>query len=84
MSPTHPVEFSHFLRIPDYGDLQRKLCTFVLLPEDNGDQDPGFNPPDLRVMVRMGDVELSDESHQERLDLDDANQEVSASLGRGE
>ena len=34
----------------------------------------------MRVMVRLGDIELSDESYQESLDLDDANQEADLSV----
>ena len=46
----------------------------MLLSEDQGDLHSSPCPPDLRAMVRMGDIELSDESYQERLYLDYATQ----------
>ena len=44
----------------------------MLFSEDYGDQQARFDALDLRVMVRMRDIELLDESHQERLHLYDA------------
>ena len=68
---------SHYLyclHIPDCCDLQRKLCAFVLLSEDQGDFHPSSCPPDLWVMVRVGDIKLLEDSHQECLYLNDTTQ----------
>jgi len=44
----------------------------VLLPEDDRGHQSGFGSLNLRLVVRIGDLELSDESHQECLHLDHA------------
>ena len=62
----------HHLHIPNSGDLQRELRAFVFFPEDRGGQHWGSEPPYLRLMIRVRDVELSDKSHQERLHLNHA------------
>jgi len=54
----------------------------VFFSEDHGDHQPSFDPLDLRVMVRMGDVESLDESYQEYLHLDDTTQELDLSIPR--
>jgi len=46
----------------------------VLFSEDYGGHQSGFGPLDLRVVVRMGDVEHPYQSYQEGLHLDDAIQ----------
>ena len=66
---------SHRSRIRlDGSDLQRELRALIFLPEDHGDQHSEFCRPDLRMMIRMVNIELSDQSHQERLCLHDAIQ----------
>ena len=70
----------YHLHIPDSGDLQRELRAFVFFSEDQGEHYSGSCPPDLRLMVRMGDVESWDQSHQERLHLYDAIQKPSFSV----
>ena len=49
-----------YLCVPNGGDFQRKLRAFVLLSDDQGDLQSGSCPPDLRVVVRKGDIELPD------------------------
>ena len=73
---------SRHSRISDSSDLQRELRAFTLLPSDQGNQVSEFGHPDLRVMIRREDVELSDQSHQERLHLDDAIREAGLSVSR--
>ena len=46
----------------------------MLLSEDHGHLHSGSCPPDLRQMIRLVDIELSDESHQESLDLHETEQ----------
>jgi len=50
--------------------------------DDGGHQYSGSASPDLGLMVRMGNVELSDYSHQEGLHLEDTIQKVVLSLPR--
>ena len=78
MSPKREPGSWHNLRAPDSSNLQWELRAFILLSEDEGSQRPVSHPTDLRMVIRRGDIKLSDQSHQERLDLDDAIQEVSA------
>lgn len=54
----------------------------MLLSDDDGNHHSRSGPLDLRVVVRVGDVELSDESHQERLHLDHAIQDAGFSVPR--
>ena len=49
----------------------------MLLPEDyGGHQYSGSASPDLGLVVRMGNVELSDQGHQESLHLEDTIQKA--------
>lgn len=64
----------HYLRTPNSGNLQRELRAFVLLSKDQGAHHSSFGPLDLWMMVRGGDIELLDQGHKERLDLDNATQ----------
>ena len=59
-SPGGQSGYLHQLHIPNGSDLQRKLRVFVLFSEDNGGHQPGSGGPDLRLMVRVRDVEFSD------------------------
>ena len=68
--------------VPDSSYLQRELRAFILLPEDQRNQHPGLSSLDLRMMIRGGYVELGDQSHQERLQLDDATREPDFSVRR--
>ena len=52
----------------------------MFLSEDQGDLHSGSCPPDLWLVVRLGDIELPDESHQERLYLHEAAQRVVLSI----
>lgn len=52
----------------------------MFFSEDYWGQYSKFGPPYLRMMIRMGDVELSDYSHQECLHLDDPIQEAVLSV----
>jgi len=52
----------------------------VLLSEDHGDLHSGSCPPDLWQVVRLGEIEVSDDSDQERLDLHDATQRAILSV----
>jgi len=61
----------HHLRTTNGGDFQWKSRAFVFLPKDHRNQQSGFDRPDLRVIVRMRDIELSDDGYQERLHLND-------------
>ena len=65
------------LRIPNGSDLQRELCALMFFSEDYWSHQSGLGPLDLRLVIREGDVELSDESHQERLNLDHPVKRVS-------
>jgi len=64
--------------------LQRELGAFVFFSKYHRNQQTRFNAPDLRVMFRVGDVELSDESHQERLYLDDPAQKLVFNVPEGD
>lgn len=70
-SPTNQSGSLCHLHIPDGSYLQRKLCPFVLFSDNHGNRQAGFDAPDLWAMVRMRDIELLNESHQECLDLYD-------------
>jgi len=59
------------LHVPDDSNLQRESRAFVLFSEDHRDQQSGFYPSDLRVIVRKRDIKLSDEGREECLHLDD-------------
>ena len=80
MSPTQPIGSLHHLHIPDSGYLQRELATFILLSEDQRGRCSSFGPLDLRVMIRLRDVEFPDQSYHECLHLDDAIQGVVLSV----
>lgn len=80
MSPTETTNFLRYSRISNGSDLQRELWPFILLTEDQWGEGPGLDPPDLRVMIRLGNVELSDQSHQECLHLDNTIQEAALSI----
>ena len=55
----------------------------MLLSNDDGDHHSRSDLPDLRVVIRMGDIEPSDDGHQKRLHLDHAIREADFSvLGR--
>ena len=46
----------------------------MFLPDDYGGHQSGFDSLELGLVVCKGDIELPDESHQERLHLDDTIQ----------
>ena len=77
MSPENPTSF---LFIPNDGDLQRELRPFVFFSEDYGGHQSEPGPPNLWAAVRMRDVVLSEERHQERLHLDHAIQNAALSV----
>jgi len=52
----------------------------VFLSEDYGGHQSEPGPPNLWAAVRMRDVELSEEGHQERLHLDHAIQRAALSV----
>ena len=68
------------LRVPDSTDFQRELRALVLLSEDHRNLHSGPCPPDLWQVVRLTDIEVSDENHQERLDLHETTQRVILSV----
>jgi len=70
----------HCLCILDSSYLQGKLRALVFLSKDHGGHKSESGPPNLGVVVRMGDIELSDEGHQERLHLDHAIQKALLSV----
>jgi len=74
--------FPYYLHIPDTRDLQRELRALIFFSEDQGEHHPGFGPPDLRLMVRIRDIKLSDKGHQERLHLDDTIKKPVFSVSR--
>jgi len=49
-----------YLRDPNSSNSQWELRAFVLLSKDQGSHHSSLGPPDLRVMVRLGDIELLD------------------------
>jgi len=52
----------------------------VFLPEDYGSHQSEPGPPNLWVVIRRGDIELLEESDQERLHLDHTIQKTSLSV----
>ena len=54
----------------------------MLLSEDHGDHQSRSAPLDLGLMVCMRNVELSYQSHQERLYFEDTTQRVVVSVSR--
>ena len=74
----------HNLGVSNDSDLQRELRALVLLSEDQGDLHSWPCPPDLWQVVCLGDIKLSNESHQECLDLHEPTwRAVFSVLGRG-
>ena len=67
-SQPDPPRFMH----SNSSEFQRELRTSVPLSEDDGDRHSGSGPPHLRVAIRMGDIEPSDDGRQRRLHLDRA------------
>ena len=55
-----------------WGDLERQLRSLVFLSLNDGGGDPRSPPPNLRNIVWETELELPDESNQERVHLDDA------------
>ena len=47
----------------------------MFLSKDQGDLHSRSCPPDLRLVVRVRDVEFSDQSHQEGLHLNEADKQ---------
>jgi len=83
LQPSQSGCLLHHLCTPNGTDLQRELHAIILLSEDNGNQQSRSVPLDLGLMVRMGNVELSYESHHEGLNLKDTIQKAVFSLPGG-
>jgi hypothetical protein len=54
------------------GDLEWQLGSLVFLSHNDRNDQPRSPPPDLRTIIREGELELSDECDHERVHLDNA------------
>ena len=52
----------------------------MLLYKDDGDYHSRSGPPDLRVVIRMGNIEPSDDGHQKRSHPDHAIREADSAF----